>query len=193
MDQARDASAGRREAVEHGLLPIMRIAGQPLTYDLDDRLAHYDCPGVGIAVMHEGRLDWADGFGRRHADRPDPVGVDTVFMVASCSKPVTAMLALQQVDRGVIDLDTDETVADAFVAADGDGTFDVGGLPAGTYYLVAGSDPDDDGYLGDPGDWYGESDDVFDLRDGERIDDVEVFVAVDGGGFARARSARRAR
>lgn len=107
MDRDRDATAERRDAVVHGLLPIMRIADQPLTYDLDDRLAHYGCPGVGIAVMREGRLDWADGFGRRHADRDDPVGVDTVFMVASCSKPVTAMLVLQQVDRGVLDLDAD--------------------------------------------------------------------------------------
>ncbi|MBL9086052.1 MAG: S8 family peptidase, partial [Planctomycetia bacterium] len=92
----------------------------------------------------------------------------------------------------VVDADTDETVAEALVAADGDGSFDIGDLPDGSYYLVAGSDSEDDGYLGDPGDWYGESDEVFDLRFGDRVDGVELFVSIDAGGFVRARFARRA-
>lgn len=97
----------RREGVLAGLLPIMRIADQPLRWTLAERMAHYACPGVGIAVMRDGRIDWTGGFGHRTAGRPEPVGPDTVFMVASCSKPVTAALVLQQVDRGVLDLDTD--------------------------------------------------------------------------------------
>ena len=56
--------------------------------------------------MREGGIDWVDGFGVRELGRPEPCGPDTVFMVASCSKPVTAMLVLQQVERGVLDLDT---------------------------------------------------------------------------------------
>ncbi len=97
----------RRDAVVHGLLPIMRIADQPLRWTLDERRTHHACPGVGIAVMRDGRLDWSDGFGDRVAGQPQVVGPDTVFMVASCSKPVTATLVLQQVDRGLLDLDTD--------------------------------------------------------------------------------------
>jgi CubicO group peptidase (beta-lactamase class C family) len=97
----------RRDAVVHGLLPIVRVADQPLRWTIDERLAHHGCPGVGIAVMHDGRIDWADGFGLRHTDRPDAVTDRTVFMGASTSKPVTATLVLQQVDRGVVDLDTD--------------------------------------------------------------------------------------
>ncbi len=97
----------RRRAVEHGLLPIMRIADQPLRWTLDERLAHHACPGVGIAVMRDGRIDWDAGFGLRTAGASERIGSETVFMVASCSKPVTATLVLQQVDRGVLDLDTD--------------------------------------------------------------------------------------
>lgn len=97
----------RRDAVVHGLLPIVRVADQPLRWTIDERLAHHGCPGVGIAVMHDGHIDWADGFGLRHTDRPDAVTDRTVFMGASTSKPVTATLVLQQVDRGVVDLDTD--------------------------------------------------------------------------------------
>ena len=101
------SAAERREAVLRGLLPIMRIADQPLRWTLAERMAHHGCPGVGIAVMRDGRIDWVDGFGERIAGGGDPVGPDTVFMVASCSKPVTAALVLQQVDHGVLDLDTD--------------------------------------------------------------------------------------
>ncbi|MEI8237791.1 MAG: serine hydrolase domain-containing protein [Actinomycetota bacterium] len=97
----------RQHAVANGLVPIVRIAEQPLRWTIDERLAHHRCPGTSVAVMHEGRIDWADGFGLADTDTGAPCGPDTVFMVASCSKPVTAMLVLQQVERGVLDLDTD--------------------------------------------------------------------------------------
>jgi CubicO group peptidase (beta-lactamase class C family) len=97
----------RRAAVEAGLTPIVRIAGHPTHWTVDERLAHYECPGVAVAVMHEGRIDWAAGYGRRNVDAPESVGADTLFMVASCSKPVAAVLVLQQVERGVLDVDVD--------------------------------------------------------------------------------------
>ncbi len=74
---------------------------------MEERLAHHACPGTGVSVMRDGRLDWADGFGLRTAGTDDVCGPDTVFMGASCSKPITAMLVMQQVERGVLDLDAD--------------------------------------------------------------------------------------
>ena len=100
-------STDRQRAVASGLLPIMRIADQPVSWPIDERLAHYGCPGVGVAALKDGRIDWVDGVGVREADRPERCGPDTIFMVASCSKPVTALMVLQQVERGVLDLDTD--------------------------------------------------------------------------------------
>ena len=75
----------RRDAVVHGLLPIVRVADQPLRWTIDERLAHHGCPGVGIAVMHDGHIDWADGFGLRHTDRPHAETDRTVFIGASTS------------------------------------------------------------------------------------------------------------
>jgi len=97
----------RRDAVERGLLPIMRIEGQPLMWNMAERLEHYQCPGASVAVIKDGRIDWADGFGSKDLGASNAVDADTMFMAASCSKPITAVLALQQVDRGVFDLDTD--------------------------------------------------------------------------------------
>ena len=109
MNDSLDLStpAGRRRAVTNGLLPIMRIEGQPLVWSLDERLAHHECPGVSVAVMKGGEIDWADGFGSKDLGADHPVDVDTMFMAASCSKPITAVLVLQQADRGVFDLDAD--------------------------------------------------------------------------------------
>lgn len=107
-------AAARRQRVEHGLLPIVRIAGRDTEWTIGERLAHYRCPGTSIAVMRDGHIDWVGGYGHLDADgRPsdgehrslDPCGPDTIYMVASCSKPLAALVVLQQVERGVLDLD----------------------------------------------------------------------------------------
>ena len=97
--------ADRRHEVASGLVPPVRIAEQPLHWTIDERLAHHGCPGVSVAAMKDGRIDWVDGWGAREIGSPHRCGPDTVYMVASCSKPVTAMLVLQQVERGTLGLD----------------------------------------------------------------------------------------
>ena len=101
------SAATRREAVASGLLPIVRVADQPWRWTMAERQAHYGCPAVGVAAIKDGRIDWVDSFGVADRDDPRPVGPDTLYMVASCSKPVTAMIVLQQVERGHLDLDVD--------------------------------------------------------------------------------------
>ncbi|MFM8312370.1 MAG: serine hydrolase domain-containing protein [Ilumatobacteraceae bacterium] len=111
-------TAALRDRVEHGLLPIVRIAGRDTSWTIGERLAHYRCPGTSVAVMKDGRIDWVGGYGHLDADGRggsadaaghrslDPCGPDTIYMVASCSKPLAALIVLQQVERGVLDLDT---------------------------------------------------------------------------------------
>ena len=94
------------ERVAHNLLPVARIAGENLRWTMVERLAHYHCPGVSVAVIETGELAWAAGYGAIEDGKPGRVNADTMFSGASISKPVTAMLALQMVERGVFDLDT---------------------------------------------------------------------------------------
>ena len=108
IHRAADAAAEERlHAVERNLLPIVSVAGRDVHWTMDERQAHYGCPAVSVAVMKDGVIDWVGAWGRRNIDDPTPADPDTVFLVASCSKPVTGVMVLQQVDRGVIDLDTD--------------------------------------------------------------------------------------
>ncbi len=62
-------------------------------------------PGVAVGVIHEGELTYAVGFGMADLDHGVPLTEDSIFYMASVSKPVTAAcIALLAVD-GALDLD----------------------------------------------------------------------------------------
>ncbi len=63
-------------------------------------------PGVSIAVIHNGEIAWARGFGVTRLGG-DPVTPDTLFQAGSISKPVAAAGVLALVQSGKLGLDTD--------------------------------------------------------------------------------------
>ena len=63
-------------------------------------------PGVSIAVIHHGAIEWARGFGVSSIGGA-PVTADTIFQAGSISKPLTAMAALRLVEQGKLSLDVD--------------------------------------------------------------------------------------
>lgn len=97
----------RAKALEDGLLPIVRVEGEDIRRPMADRLAHYHVPGISVAVIKGGVIDWAEGFGVHEAGQPRPIDRETMFAGASISKPVTAMVALKAVEQGLFDLDRD--------------------------------------------------------------------------------------
>jgi CubicO group peptidase (beta-lactamase class C family) len=94
-------------AVENGLLPSVRIRGQTQPLRLAERMAFHKVPGVSIAVINDGRIEWARGYGVREAGGAVPVDSATLFQAASISKPVATAAALQLVRSGRLDLDRD--------------------------------------------------------------------------------------
>lgn len=70
-------------------------------------MAHYNVPGVSVAVFEGGKLAWARGFGVKKAGGESPVTAETIFQAASISKPVTATATLRLVDRKELSLDAD--------------------------------------------------------------------------------------
>lgn len=63
-------------------------------------------PGLAIAVVYDDRVVHLKGFGRREAGKPDLVDTDTVFQLASLSKPVSATVVAALVSEGVVGWDT---------------------------------------------------------------------------------------
>jgi CubicO group peptidase (beta-lactamase class C family) len=70
-------------------------------------LERHRVPGVSIAVVHQGRVDWAKGYGVCEAGKPGRVDSTTLFQAASISKPISAVLALRMVGMGQLSLDED--------------------------------------------------------------------------------------
>jgi CubicO group peptidase (beta-lactamase class C family) len=102
------AVSARLERVENGLLPGVRVKGRPPhRMTLADRMRHYGAPGVSIAVINGGRIDWARGYGFRESGSSEPVTPTTLFQAGSISKPVAAMGALRLVQEGKLALDED--------------------------------------------------------------------------------------
>src|SRR5687768_12971100 len=64
-------------------------------------------PGLSIAVINEGELEWARGYGELEVGNNKPVTTDTLFQACSISKPITAMAAMYLVQQGKLNLDED--------------------------------------------------------------------------------------
>ena len=62
-------------------------------------------PGVSIALVRDGQVAWTQGFGVANALTREPVTTETVFEIASNTKPVTAYAALGLVRSGRLSLD----------------------------------------------------------------------------------------
>ena len=100
-----DAPAAR---IESALLPTFVIRGEPTPRtSLADRMEALGVPGVSVAVLVDGEIAWARGYGFADLESRRPVTTHTLFQAASISKPVAALAALQLVREGRVALDGD--------------------------------------------------------------------------------------
>ncbi len=93
--------------VEAGLLPSVVIKSDAHPgRSMSERMAALHVPGVSVAVIHHGVIEWAQGFGVMSVGGA-PVTAETQFQAGSISKPLAAMAALHQVQEGKLSLDAD--------------------------------------------------------------------------------------
>src|SRR5262249_54632964 len=59
-------------------------------------------PGIAVAVVHADRVVYLKGFGVREIGAPGPIDADTVFQLASVSKPLTATVIAGLVGDGTV-------------------------------------------------------------------------------------------
>jgi methyl acetate hydrolase len=64
-----------------------------------------DAAGVVAAAANERGLVYEGAHGKRAVDGETPMSVDTVFWIASMSKAITSVAAMQQVEKGKLSLD----------------------------------------------------------------------------------------
>jgi CubicO group peptidase (beta-lactamase class C family) len=93
------------------LLAVVLTSGWADTAELSlrfvpDRMAHYRVPGLSLACIHNGTVEWTQAFGVVRVGG-DPVTPETLFQASSVSMPVTAVAVFRLVEQGKLNLDAD--------------------------------------------------------------------------------------
>ena len=68
-------------------------------------LAVNNLPGAAVAVVENGEVSWASGFGMADLENSIPATSSTLFRLASISKTITATAAMLLYQEGKLDLD----------------------------------------------------------------------------------------
>ncbi len=87
-----------------------KVRGSEATLDriVEETMAATGVPGVQVGVVHDGQVVFAKGYGVAEAGTDRPVTPETVFQLASVSKPIGATAVAAVVGRG--DLAWDQPV-----------------------------------------------------------------------------------
>jgi CubicO group peptidase (beta-lactamase class C family) len=103
---AADDIEQRIARVENGLLPATAAVGvPPQPKRIRERMEALNVPGVSIAVINHGAIEWARGYGMADVSSARAVTTHTRFQAGSISKPVTAMAVLTLIEKGKLSLD----------------------------------------------------------------------------------------
>ena len=62
-------------------------------------------PGLSAVILEDGEVHWTQGFGYADVEGRVPATPDTLYHIASVTKTFTAILVLQLVEQGKLDLD----------------------------------------------------------------------------------------
>jgi CubicO group peptidase (beta-lactamase class C family) len=81
-------------------VPVAPVPAFDLDADVNQALRTFGVPGMAIAIVKDGQVLAARGYGVRRLGEPAPVDGETLFEVASNSKAFTAVALAMLVDEG---------------------------------------------------------------------------------------------
>lgn len=84
-------------------LPLQKRA--QLETAISHFMAGHSIPGVSVAIVENGAYEWSAGFGMADLENSVPATSQTLYRLASISKPITATAALLLWQKGKLDLD----------------------------------------------------------------------------------------
>jgi CubicO group peptidase (beta-lactamase class C family) len=98
----------RIERIESGMVPAVLVRGESVgSRTIQSLMAEHGIPAASVAVISEGRLDWAKGYGTTQIEGGDRTTSQTLFLAGQISQGVAALGALRLVQDGLISLDED--------------------------------------------------------------------------------------
>src|SRR5213595_4101422 len=101
---AAEKSRVTSEQVTHAIQELEQLAQKQIQENA--------LPGLAIAVVFQDKAVYAKGFGVRDASAKNPVDADTVFQLASLSKPVGSTIVAELIGAGKITWDSKLSVLD---------------------------------------------------------------------------------
>ncbi len=101
---AREKSHVTSEQVTHAIKELEQLA--------QTQIQTNSLPGLAIAVVFQDKTVYAKGFGVRDINTKLPINADTVFQVASVSKPIGSTVVAELVGEGKITWDSKLSVLD---------------------------------------------------------------------------------
>ena len=106
MASAQNDLESRIKRIENGLMRPLQIKGEkPETFNINDRLKAQGIPGLSIAFVSNGKVEWARAYGMADIDENKANTTETLFLAGSISKPIAALRAHQLVEEGKLSLD----------------------------------------------------------------------------------------
>ena len=82
-----------------------KLDEQKITTAIEQSMARFDVPGMAVAVVENGKVAYAQGFGVRNLESEEPVNADTLFGIASNTKAFTSAALAMLVDEGKLSWD----------------------------------------------------------------------------------------
>jgi CubicO group peptidase (beta-lactamase class C family) len=91
-----------------GVAPLPLTGERRTTFEayVADVIDRFGVPGASVAVVQAGEVVYAQGFGVKALGGTDPVTADTLMMIGSVTKSMTATMAATVVDDGWLSWDT---------------------------------------------------------------------------------------
>jgi CubicO group peptidase (beta-lactamase class C family) len=62
-------------------------------------------PGAAVVLIHQGRVAFSQAYGVKQVGRPERIGSETRFMIASVTKPLTTLMMARLAEAEIIDWD----------------------------------------------------------------------------------------
>lgn len=114
---AQDATPEATPGASPGELPLPPGLPEITPEKVDAALARLDSlvqqtldetkiPGIAITVVYQDEVRYAKGFGVREVGKAEPVTEETVFQLASCSKPLSSAIVAGVVSDGTVSWDS---------------------------------------------------------------------------------------
>ena len=101
-----DAVTTQKKPVPIAVSGVANEAYKPFDEMMTGFLENYGAPGAALAVSRQGQMVYARGFGLADTETGRNVEPESLFRIASVSKPLTAIAMLQIAARKSVPLDT---------------------------------------------------------------------------------------